>query len=315
MTILKRFSFFVVILGCALACSASVSEDLNDRDPGLEIQGPAPIRDEFVTTSDGARIHFRAAGRMTTVPAVIFLPGFTLTASLWDQQLRTFSPSRLAIAVDSRSQGESSIMFSGNTPERRATDLHELIASLHISKCVIVGWSQGGQDLAAYIAQYGTGSLAALVFVDSTVSFGAAEIETHKQFSKIMLSGYASMDADPARFTEGLTHYIFRKPHPELDMQHIIDEARKTPPSIQISMHVMDIFGVDRRPALRNIDRPTLVIASSESPLLDVQKEMADAIPGARWVVVKGAGHALFIDEPEEFTKQLTKLLNEVSQS
>jgi hypothetical protein len=55
----------------------------------------------------------------------------------------------------------------------------------------------------------------------------------------------------------------------------------------------MDIFGADRRPALKRIDRPTLVIASGESPLLDVQKEMAERIPGARWVVVsdyKGNG-------------------------
>jgi hypothetical protein len=32
-------------------------------------------------------------------------------------------------------------------------------------------------------------------------------------------------------------------------------------------MLVMDIFGQDRRPAWKKIDRPTLVIASSESPL------------------------------------------------
>ena len=65
---------------------------------------------------------------------------------------------------------------------------------------------------------------------------------------------------------------------------------------------------------LKKIDRPTLVIASAESPLLDVQKEMAEAISGARWVVVSGAGHALFIDEPGQFDDELARLLKTVGQ-
>lgn len=117
-----------------------------------------------------------------------------------------------------------------------------------------------------------------------------------------------------AEFREGMVRSIFLKPHPDLDIQHVIDESMKTPPSIGMAMWVMDIFGVDRRPAMKKIDRPTLVIASAESPLLDVQKEMAEAISGARWVVVSGAGHALFIDEPGRFDDELARLLKTVGQ-
>ena len=105
---------------------------------------------------------------------------------------------------------------------------------------------------------------------------------------------------------------FFRKPHPDLDIQHVIDESNKTPPSIGTAMWVADIFGVDPRPALKKIDRPTLVIASAESPLLQVQKEMAEAISGARWLMVPDAGHALFIDQPEKFDDELTQLLKTV---
>ena len=59
--------------------------------------------------------------------------------------------------------------------------------------------------------------------------------------------------------------------------------------------------------------RPALVIASSESPLLDLQKEMAESIPGARWVVAQGARHALFIDEPKRFENEGTRLLHPVA--
>jgi non-heme chloroperoxidase len=316
MILIKRNSAVVL---CVAFFSALALSQPQDKKPTMTIGAeggdtPTPIRDSAVTVSDGAKIHFLAAGQMTSAPALVFIPGWTLTPSLWVEQLRTFSTSRLVIAVDSRSQGESSVTLSGNTPERRATDLHELITSLHIMKFVVVGWSQGGQDVAASIQEYGTDTLAGIVFVDSTVSYGPAEIDAHKEFSKVILSGLATYDAHSAEFREGMVRSIFLKPHPDLDIQHVIDESMKTPPSIGMAMWVMDIFGVDRRPALKKIDRPTLVIASAESPLLDVQKEMAEAISGARWVVVSGAGHALFIDDPEKFDDELARLLKTVGQ-
>jgi non-heme chloroperoxidase len=74
-------------------------------------------------------------------------------------------------------------------------------------------------------------------------------------------------------------------------------------------MLIMDILGVDRRPALKKIDKPTLVVAASTSPLLQAQKDMAAVIPSARFVTVEGAGHALFVDAPEQFDRALLDLL------
>ena len=76
---------------------------------------------------------------------------------------------------------------------------------------------------------------------------------------------------------------------------------------------MMDMFVVDRRPVLAKIDKPTLVIASAESPLLDAQKQMANAIPGAQFVIVKDAGHALFVDDPQSFDESLQRLLASIA--
>ncbi len=313
---MKRLSkletaFLAIVLCCGLAPDLSGNHSKGTAlVRGLQTKSQI-IRDDYITTTDGAQIHYLHAGKATTASAIVFIPGWTLSASLWNQELRTFSAERLAIAVESRSQGESSKMLSGNTPERRAVDLHELVNSLHISKFVIVGWSQGAQDVAAYVQQFGTDTLSGVVFVDSPVSAGAAELDIHKEFSKVILSRLSSLDTNPKEYSEGLVKSIFSKPHPELDMQHMIEESRKTPPTIGTAMLVMDIFGVDRRPALKKIDRPALVIASAGSPLLDAQKEMAAQIASARLVVVEGAGHAVFLDDPEKFDTALSQLLRD----
>jgi len=311
----KLFKLATTIVAIIACCGLAPDLSGNHREVSASIgavQGTSPIiRDDYITTTDGAQIHYLQAGKATTAPAIVFIPGWTLSASLWNQELRTFSAARLAIAVESRSQGESSKMLSGNTPERRAVDLHELVNSLHISKFVIVGWSQGAQDAAAYIQQFGTDTLSGVVFVDSPVSAGAAEIDIHKEFSKVILSRLSSLDSNPAEYSEALVKSIFSKSHPELDMQHLIEESKKTPPTIGTAMLVMDIFGVDRRPALKKINRPALVIASAGSPLLDAQKEQAGQIAAARLVVVEGAGHAVFIDDPAKFDTALSQLLRD----
>jgi non-heme chloroperoxidase len=266
------------------------------------------IEDGYFTTDDGARIHYFHAGS-GQAPALVLIPGWTLTASLWREQLAHFSGNRRVIAIDSRSQGASSIMLTGNTPERRAQDLHELMASLHIDRFVIVGWSQGAQDVAAYVQQFGTGSLAGVAFVDSPVSAGTNELDIRKAFSKAILTGLSVYARQPADYSAGMVRSIFKQPHPADEMDAVIAQAQHTPPAVGTAMLVADIFGADRRPALQKIDRPTWVIASANSPLLDAQKEMAAAIRGAHLVVVPKVGHAVFVDDPQTFDKTLGDLL------
>lgn len=271
-------------------------------------EAAAGVSDGYFTTDDGARIHYLQAGQDQAAPALVLIPGWTLTASLWHEQLERFSSQQRVIAVDSRSQGGSSIMLTGNTPERRAQDVHALLASLHIDRCVLVGWSQGAQDVAAYVQQFGTASLAGVVFVDSPVSAGVNELDIRKEFSKAILSGLSRYVAQPADYSAGMVRSIFK--HPPADIDAVIAQAQHTPAAVGAAMLTADIFGADRRPALKKIDRPALVIASAESPLLDAQKEMAAAIHGARFVAVPNTRHAVFVDDPQAFDAALKQLLS-----
>jgi len=160
---------------------------------------------------------------------------------------------------------------------------------------VLVGWSQGAQDIAAYLEQFGADSVAGVVLVDSPVSFGPAEVDEHKEFARIILSGIAVYVNHPKEYSEGMVHSIFKKPHPDLDIASIVNSTLETPTDTGATMLVMDIFGADRRPALTKLRKPALVIASSTSPLLEVQKAMAASIPNSKLVVVEGAGHAVFV--------------------
>lgn len=55
----------------------------------------------------------------------------------------------------------------------RAQDLDRLLERLQARRPVLIGWSQGVQDVAAYVERHGTQELAGIVLVDAAVSDGA----------------------------------------------------------------------------------------------------------------------------------------------
>jgi len=291
------------LIGWVLACSLAASAAWAREDTA------APVRSNFITLHDGTRIHCLEAGGLTTEPTVVLIPGWTLPAFLWSEQLERFSAHRLVIAIDPRSQGDSTRSEGRNTPEQRARDLQEILSSRHVARAVLVGWSQGAQDVAAYLQQFGTSQIAAVAFVDSPVAGGPADLETNREFVRGLLGRLPGYVEQPAQYAAGLVRSLFKKPHPELDMNAIVAHTRKTPVDTGATMLVMDLLAVDRRPALARLNRPTLVIGSAESPLLEAQKSMANAIPGARFVSVPQTGHAVFVDDPTTFDRALQQLL------
>ncbi|MEK7735050.1 MAG: alpha/beta hydrolase, partial [Pseudomonadota bacterium] len=81
----------------------------------------------YFTASDGARLHYLEAGRGQTL---VFVPGWTMPAYVWQAQIDHFARHYRVIAFDPRGQGRSSIPANGYTPERRALDIKELLDQL-----------------------------------------------------------------------------------------------------------------------------------------------------------------------------------------
>ena len=74
------------------------------------------------------------------------------------------------------------------------------------------------------------------------------------------------------------------------------------------------MFGVDRTPALKKIDRPTLVIASAKSDELARQQAGATQVRAglalhARFEKIDDAAHCVFLDQPDRFDELVTELL------
>ena len=278
-------------------------------------QAAAAPRELMVDVGGGVQIHVVTSGERTAHAPLVLIPGWTMTTDIWREQIAAFSGDRQVISLDPRSQGASTKTAVGDTPEQRAADLEAVMRSLDLHDLVLVGWSQGGQDVAAYVGQYGSARLKGVVIVDTAVSVGAGGIVEAPKEAAASFQRFALYAAQPEAYLNGMMRAIISRPLPAAELDRIVAASTQTPPAIGTAMLVADMFGIDRTPTPARFDKPTLVIASGTSSELNAQKAMAARLPQGRIEVVDGAAHAVFIDQPERFDGLLRDFLASVDRT
>jgi pimeloyl-ACP methyl ester carboxylesterase len=70
----------------------------------------------------------------------------------------------------------------------------------------------------------------------------------------------------------------------------------------------------DSTPLLKTIQVPVLVIAGEEDPIAPAagMREMADAIPGARFVLIPEAGHVAPLEQPDAVNTAIGEFLRKL---
>ncbi|MEK7406808.1 MAG: alpha/beta hydrolase [Acidobacteriota bacterium] len=270
---------------------------------GASCSPPAPkIASGFFTTSDGVKLHYLEAGRG---PAVVFQPGWTMPAEIWEPQIRHFAQRYRVVALDPRSQGESEKPAEGHYPERRAQDIKELVEQLKLAPAVLVGWSMGVPELLAYVGRFGTSTIRALVLVDGFIGD-----EPNPKMSAQIWGFVRSMQEDRRKFAGEFVRSMYKKPQPEEYYRKIIAASLKTPTNTAVALFANVFATGDWRPVLAKLDRPVLYVAT---PQLRSQAAMVkQRLPSARVEIFEDSGHALFVDEPERFSRLVEEFLGSI---
>lgn len=279
---------------------------------GCTLWVPQPARseqvasDRLVAVSADIKLRVIEAGP-ADAQAVLLIPGWCFTADIWRKQIAALSERYHVVAFDPRSQGGSSMLDHSNSPDHRAVDIANLIKTLRLQKPVLVGWSQGVQDVAAYALAFGTADVAGLVLVDATVSAGAAGVDIREVRASLgRMPFYA---ANPREYLEAMMPYIFSQPLSPGELGTIVGNAMRTPSSVGVANLVLDFMGKDYRPAFRRIEVPTLLVVAGTAE--DRHEQLQQAIPLVSNAVVEGAGHAVFYDQPARFNELLMQFVEQ----
>jgi len=257
-------------------------------------------KSEFFKTSDGIRIHYLEAG---SGRPIVFIPGWTMPAWIWQKQIDEFSKKYHVIAVDPRSQGESDKPTYGHLPETRSRDYKELVDHLGLKQPVLVGWSMACGELVKYAEQFGTDNVGGLVLVDGLLP----DKPSPELFA--FISGWMNqLQQDRQKLADGFVRSMYKKPQPEDYLKRVIDASVQVPADTAAVL-IYDMIAVkDFSPGLDRMNRPVLFMYQPETqPTADFLKlKLGDKVQLERF---EGDGHALFVDDPEKFNHVLEEFL------
>ena len=274
-------------------------------------QASPNAREGDIAVGSGVQIHYVEGGDRNAKTTILFIPGWSMSTAVWRDQMTAFASTAHVVSIDPRSQGHSTITTQSNTPEQRAQDLRRVIQSLALTNIVLVGWSQGVQDVAAYAAAFQGGAISGYVLVDASVGAGAAVAVAHPEALTQQLDELAIYAQHPKEYLQGMMNAIIRSPEGRKRIDEYVDVGLCTPPDLGIGMLVMDFIAYDRRPALAKFNRPTLIIAATQSSDVEAQREMSRLIKDARFVTIDDAGHAVFLDQPQRFHEILADFVRQ----
>jgi len=262
--------------------------------------GP-PVKSGFVTTSDGVRLHYLESGRG---PAILFVPGWTMPAEIWEPQIEHFAARYRVVAMDPRSQGDSDKPTEGHYPERRAQDIKEVVDQLRLAPVALVGWSLGVPESLTYVEQFGTATLRVVVLVDGPIAWGQPEEVAGR------LQWLKGVQVNRREFAEKFVRSMYQKPQPEAYLQKIVAASLKTPTNSAVALIANSTAPGDWRPVLPRLDRPVLYVGTAR---MKAQAEMLKAgLPAARIELFEGCGHALFVDDAPRFNRVVEEFLRGV---
>jgi pimeloyl-ACP methyl ester carboxylesterase len=263
--------------------------------------------------SDSEPISGRASCvAMTTLPLysesrgtgglpVVFAHSFAGDCSHWASALEHLKLQRRVVAFDFSGHGRSPAALGGYSIAELAKDIGAVADIQQVDHFVLVGHSMGAAVAAEYAGSHAQ-RVRALVLVDPPPAPGAI----------------------PAKQVEQLHAAIAKDPYPVIEQfwntQMLIDTRPEVKQRLLAGLRGMtrraavDLTAAsldyDPRPALSRYPGPkfAIVTARNDEPL-----SLQHAVGGFRHAVIRGTGHWIHLDKPDEFNKALDGFLQSLS--
>ncbi|HTI87776.1 MAG TPA: alpha/beta hydrolase [Alphaproteobacteria bacterium] len=254
-----------------------------------------------VSKRNGVEIYYEVAGRG---PPLVMLHAIPFDHRLWTYQVMRFSTWFRCIAVDLRCWGRSAKVREPFTFRDMADDIIGVMGDEGAREGIVMGCSVGSK-------------LALMLGVDDPARFRGV----------IMVGGNSGPQLQFEHRIKGYREEplpAYRKAHLEFGVskhfakstfgQYLLESFMDATEGLdgRAIGRVFEAMSVaDVQPKLAMFKTPSLVVNGEFDSALPRGAETAKMIPGARHVVLKNAGHACMVEDPEAFDAAVIAFLRD----
>ncbi|PKZ65984.1 3-oxoadipate enol-lactonase [Gordonia terrae] len=252
-----------------------------------------------------AQVHAVVTGRPDG-PAVVLSNSLGSTHRMWDAQIAALEERFRVVRYDTRGHGDSPVPPGPYSIDELADDVIGLLDRLDIERAHLVGLSLGGMTMmrvaarnpervnrlallctAAYLPPaQGWTDRAALVRADGTSAVAAAVVQ------RWFTPGYLAANTEAQQGYEAMV---------------------AATPTEGYAACCEAIAAMDQRAELSSIIAPTLAIAGADDPATppDLLRDIVDAVPHGRLLVVPDSAHLANAEQPGTITPALLEHLEQ----
>ena len=259
-------------------------------------------------SADGTAIVYRSAGPDAARPLVL-VHGWAADLRCWGGAADDLAERHRVIAVDLRGHGYSGAPASGyDDPKNWAADIAAVLAAEGVeSGAVLLGWSYGGIVISDYLAAYGTGVVAGVVYSGSMANIGrdVPGAETGPTLLTAMPGVFEESAGRAVRAFGGFGDANTGSGGSGVDAQRLFGASLATPPAVRKALFYRS---VDNTEMLRALDIPVLVLHGTADPVVPVAngRFIAQTAPNARASFWEGAKHGLFLEDRDRFVTEVS---------
>ena len=283
---------------------------------GAAPPAPAGVEDRFADVN-GVRIHYLAAGEGEPV---ILLHGFAQTSRMWRPLIAELAKTHAVIAPDLRGFGQSSKPEGGYDKKTMAQDVHALAASLGYRRVGVVGHDIGLMVAYAYAARH-PAEVERIALMEAFLP-GVGDwknVWLMRDLWHFHFYGETPLKLVTGRERAYLEHFWNDF---AADPKHSVGEADRAfyaseyarPGAMQAGFNVFRAFAQDAEDfasfAKTSLPMPMLVLTGEKASgefLIQQGRLVAGNVDG---VVVKGSGHWLMEEAPDQVIPELVSFLN-----
>lgn len=244
-------------------------------------------------------------------PALVLLHGIGSDALLWQKQIDAFAPHRHVLAWNAPGYAGSTPLPDNalpDDPDVWATRLAEGLDALGISRCVLVGHSLGALTATRFAITHPE-RVSTLVLSSPAHGYGQKAGESllpamQARIDDISHLGPAGMAVRRAPRT------LASGAPPEILADAVAAMSRVSVAGYRDAVHLLACGNLTAD--LAHWNGPLHLIGAEEDVIIPLQKvrELASIFPRARLHVIEGAGHASYLQAPEQFQAALTNALS-----
>jgi pimeloyl-ACP methyl ester carboxylesterase len=232
---------------------------------------------------------------------VLFTHSFAGDSSHWNASLEHLKGHRRVVAFDFSGHGRSPGAVGSYSMVELAKDIGAVAEAQQLQSFVLVGHSMGAAVAAEYAGSH-PGHVKALVLVDPPPAPGAI----------------------PADQLAQMHEAIARDPFPVIEQfwnqQMLIDTRAEVKQKLFASLRTMTrhaaaeltdaALDYDARPALLRYLATGGPVFAIVTPRNDAPLSLHNAVPHIKHAVIRGTGHWIQLDKPDEFNKTLDGFLS-----